>query len=52
MKGQLMGITYYKLLQTLFPIHMETLQQFRFSVGVKTDTIGELVFQLPESRVH
>ena len=30
-------------------LHMETPQQFRFSVGVKTDTTGELVFQLPES---
>ena len=49
MKGQLMGITYYKSLQTLLVKHMETLQQFRFSVEVKTDTTGELVFQLPES---
>ena len=42
-------ITYYKSLQTLFAKHMETLQQFGFSVGVETDTTGELVFQLPES---
>ena len=52
MKGQPMGITYYKSLQTLLAKHMETLQQFRFSVVVKTDTTGELVFQLPESFVH
>ena len=35
--------------RSLFAKHMETLQQFRFSVGVKTDTTGELVFQFPES---
>ena len=28
---------------------METLQQFGFSVGVETDSTGELVFQLSES---
>ena len=49
MKGQPLVITYHKSLQTLFAKHMETLQQFRFSVGVKTDTTGELIFQFPES---
>ena len=29
--------------------HMETLQQFGFSVEVKIDRTGEVVFQLPES---
>ena len=39
----------HKSLQTLFAEHVEALQQFRFSVGVETDTTSELVFQLPES---
>ena len=48
-EGIPLAITYYKSLQTLFTKHMETLQQFGFSVGVKADTTGKLIFQLPES---
>ena len=49
LKGWLLVILNYKSLQTLFTKRMEALQQFRLSVGVKTDTAGELVFQLLES---
>ena len=48
-KGQPLAIMDYKSLQTLHAKHVETLQQFGFSVEVETDTTGQLVFQHPES---